>query len=462
MAVKRRVFLQGTLLGMTSGILGSLAINRFVSSQQKTNTKPNLLILVADDMRWDCLGVTGNRIIQTPNLDKLAGEGTRFLNNFVTTSICATSRASILTGQYARRHKVWDFKAALTSEQFSLSYPVLLRNAGYFVGFIGKWGLGGKPPRSEFDFWQGFEGQGNYFEPNRKEHLTEVLTHQTLDFFNNLSSQKPFCLSISYKAPHAQDFDSEPFQSEARFSNLYKNITIPETHTNTEIDFKKLPKFLQDSEGRSRWRGRFDTSEKFQHSVKQYYRLITGLDSSIGQIVQTLKDKNLYDNTYIIFTSDNGFFLGDRGLSDKWFGYEESIRTPLIIRSPAWGKNQLISAMTLNIDIAPTILDIAGVDISQTMQGSSLMPLILGKTSKLRDSWLYEHLLNYPPIPKSEGIRTQDYKYLRYLTPNNNYEMLFNLKNDPFEENNLVSQQDYQAQLHQLRQLLLQYQKTLI
>ena len=460
MKIARRKFVQGTIFGATLGIAGSLT-NKYFSDATENKKRPNFVVLVTDDMRWDCLGVAGNRVIQTPHLDALVYDGTLFLNHFVTTSICPSSRASIFMGDYARRHKIWDFDTALTPEQFRLSYPYLLRSAGYETAFIGKWGLGGKLPITEFDYWKGFEGQGYYFEPGQKIHSTQLLTNQALDYFNQYSGAKPFCLSLSYKAPHAQDNSPEPFQIDPEFANLYQDVTIADISTNTAANFKNLPLFLQESEGRIRWKGRFNQPE-FEHSVKQYYRLITGVDDSVRQIVEKLKQLNVYDHTYIIFTSDNGFFLGDRGLSDKWFGYEESIRTPLIIRSPKEPYKQLIPAMTLNIDIAPTILDLAEIDLPQSMQGKSLVPLIQEKTESLRDIWFYEHLLNIPKIPKSEGIRTADYKYLSYLIPNQNYEMLFNLKQDPLEENNLANLPQYQDKLQEFRQAVNQFSKSLV
>jgi arylsulfatase A-like enzyme len=460
MTIARRQFLQGTLFGATLGIAGSLTKNHFSAALNQRNERPNFVILVTDDLRWDCLGVAGNRIVQTPNIDELAYDGTLFLNHFVTTSICSSSRASILTGEYTRRHEIWDFVTALTPEQLRLSYPLLLQNRGYETAFIGKWGIGGQLPETAFDYWRGFAGQGYYYEPGQKVHSTQRLTDRALEYLNQYTKKKPFCLSLSYKAPHAQDNDPQPFQSDPKFDNLYQDVTIAEISTNTAAHFKNLPEFLKKSEGRRRWQGRFD-EDNFEHSIKQYYRLIAGIDDSVRQIVEKLKQLNLYENTYLIFTSDNGFFLGDRGLSDKWLGYEESIRTPLIIRSPGEPYRQLIPAMTLNIDIAPTILDLAGIDIPQSMQGKSLLPLIQEQTETIREIWFYEHLLDFPKIPKSEGIRTEDYKYLRYLNPEQIYEMLFDLKHDPLEEKNLAAFPQYQAKLNELRKAVVQFEQIL-
>jgi arylsulfatase A-like enzyme len=454
--VKRRNLFLGTLSGITSSAIASLSSKNLFAS-----TKPNIIIILADDMRWDALGVMGNRIIRTPNLDRLAYEGVLFLNNFVTTSICPTSRASIFSGQYGRRHQIWDFETPFTSQQFQQTYPALLRASGYQTAFIGKWGLGGELPSLEFDYWRGFARQGHYFEQNRQQHLTQLLTEQAIEFIQTRSLQKPFCLSLSYKAPHAQDRDREPFQPEADLASLYQDVTIPKPPTVTEEHFDRLPNFLKKSSARNRWYNRFSDDKIFQHSVKQYYRLITGLDRGIGRIIEALSEQNLLENTCIVFTSDNGFFLGERGLSDKWFGYEESIRTPLIIKPAQRAIRQIIPSITLNIDLASTIVELAGLECPSSMQGLSLTPLWTGESQQLRELFFYEHLLKSSKIPKSEGVRTENYKYLRYLIGNPPYEMLFDLQIDPLEEKNLVQLEEYQNKLEELRKIFQEIQQAI-
>jgi arylsulfatase A-like enzyme len=454
MRIERRNFLQGLFSGTILGVIGAKVK---VPRGQK---QPNIIVLMADDLRWDCLGVMGNRVIRTPNLDYLAEQGTLFRNHFVTTSICSTSRATVFTGEYARRHKIWDFDTPLSPQQLELSYINLLKKAGYYLGFVGKWGLGGDLPTNSFDSWQGFAGQGEYFASGSQKHSTQMLAEQALNFLGKVTF--PFCLSLSYKAPHAQDNAAEAFQIDPQFAPFYQKVTIPEIPSNTPEAFAQLPSWLQKSEGRKRWENRFDTPENYQHNVKQYYRLISGIDASVGQIIENLKVRNLWDNTCIIFTSDNGFFLGDRGLSDKWIGYEESIRIPLIIRIPREESRQLIAAMTLNIDIMPTILELAGVTIPSSVQGSSLLALVRGEKETIRDAWLYEHLIEYPNIPQSEGIRTKDFKYLVYRVGTSKYEMLFDLVNDPLEEHNLMAEGKYQQELERLRGLLAEAQKMYV
>lgn len=460
MNINRRSFITGVASGALAGALGTFGfIKKPKYDSAKEERRPNLVIFLADDMRWDAIGAAGNRIIHTPNLDALAADGTLFTNNFVTTSICPTSRASILTGQYARRHKIWDFNTPLSHEQFRLSYPSLLRQAGYQTAFIGKWGIGGSLPHSEFDYWRGYAGQGYYFDPTgkRKEHLTDLLSHQAADFLETVNSNKPFCLSFSCKAPHVEERNpADPFKPQSKFAHLYEKITIPRPPTATEEHFERLPAFLRDSEGRELWKQQFSNYELYQHSVKQYYRLITGLDEAVGNIVSILKKEGLYDKTCFIFTSDNGYFLGEHGLAGKWWGYEESIRTPLIIKPVEKPAIQRISAMTLNIDLYPTLLELAGLPIPELAQGTSLVPIFAGVSNNTRNEWFYEHLLEHPTIAESEGIRTDRYKYLRYIDEQEDVEFLFDLYNDPFEENNLVGQAEYEHLLQLKRKKISQ------
>lgn len=420
-----------------------------------TVPRPNIIFVLTDDMRWDAMGCAGNTIIQTPSLDRLASEGVRFRNAFCTTSICATSRASILTGQYARRHGINDFSTHLSQEQLAHAFPLLLRKAGYYTGFVGKWGLGGPLPEDGFDFWSGFSGQGSYFEEGDPEHLTAKLEKQVIRFLEGRTAERPFLLCLSTKAPHVQDRAPRPFQPDPRYDDLYADARIPLPALATEEAFKALPEFTQKSEGRIRWASRFNTPEKFQSSVKDYYRLITGVDRVVGEIMDLLDKKKMADNTVIIFTSDNGFFLGERGLAGKWLMYEESIRLPLIIRHPKIERGddgKFIDEMALSIDIAPTILDFAGVEASKVMQGRSLRPLMAGDAKGWRDAFFYEHLYGHRGlIPRTDGIRTNNWKYTRYLDTDPVYEELFDLQRDPLERYNIVRSPQYLDVLESLR-----------
>lgn len=419
---------------------------------------PNIIFIQADDMRADSMGCAGNPIVQTPNLDRLAAKGALFTNNFCTTSICAVSRATMFTGQYASRHGIQDFSKPLSMPQMARTYFAILRKIGYRTGFVGKWGLGGPLPGDEFDYFAGYAGQGRYFETDDKSgtHLTRKLGDQALEFLRT-KDNRPFCLSISFKAPHVQDGSDQPFQYDPKYESLYQDVTIPTPRTATEAHFKALPEFIQNSEGRNRWHQRFATPEQFQESVKSYYRLITGMDAVIGDIMDELERQKIAERTAIVFTSDNGFFLGEKGLAGKWLMYEESIRTPLIIYYPYAPKERQgvqIDQITLSNDIAPTLISFASVPTLDTMQGRSVLPLLLGQKLYWRHEFFYEHHFDYGgKIPSSEGVRIDNYKYIRYIGTDPAYEELYDLKNDPYEVYNIAGDQsgDVQAILKRLR-----------
>jgi arylsulfatase A-like enzyme len=419
--------------------------------------RPNIIFLVTDDQRADAMGCAGNPVIHTPNMDKLAAEGTLFTNNFVTTSICCVSRASFFTGMYGRTHKVEDFRTPIPESVFAITYPMLLKNAGYRTAFIGKWGVGGPLPKKDFDFWDGFPGQGKYFheKDGKTVHLTGMIGEKAVKFLRSCSPDQPFCLSVSFKAPHVLDGAPKPFQPDPAFDHLYQSVTVPVPETAHDRFFRALPAFIQKSEGRRRWKNRFATPKLFQSRVKDYYRLISGVDHALGRILQALQQSKLDDNTVIIFTGDNGFFLGERGLAGKWLMYEESIRTPLIIRDPrlpASLRRQRIDKMVLNIDVAPTIIDLAGQPVPSPMQGRSLRPLMQQKPVKWRTEFFYEHLYRHGgKIPAIEGVRTDRWKYTRYIDTDPLYEELFDLANDPLEKRNLATEPAHRDTLEKLR-----------
>jgi len=423
--------------------------------QPAAGSKPNVIFVVTDDQRWDALGAMGNREIQTPHLDRLAREGTLFTNMFCTTSICCTSRASLLTGQYARHHGINDFHTPLSEAQYRRAYPDQLRRAGYRVGFVGKWGLGGPLPKDRYDSWHGFSGQGRYFPKDGSGHLTHRLGDAAIEFLDGCTPKQPFCLQISTKAAHVQDSDPHPFQPDPRYRDLYTGVTIPRPPSFTPQALAALPEFLRTSEARVRWKVRFADEAMFQKSVKDYYRLLTGVDDVVGRMVDTLKARGLADRTVIVFTSDNGFFLGEHGLAGKWFMYEESIRLPLLVydpRLPGAARGRKVDAMVLNIDMAPTILDLAGVARPTTMDGRSVMPLVRGERVKPREDWFYEHLFKHPRIPKSEDVRTERWKYVRFVEFDPPYEQLFDLKQDPLELHDLARLQASGKKLAAMRQ----------
>jgi arylsulfatase A-like enzyme len=422
----------------------------------ETAKRPNIVFLLTDDQRWDTLGCMGNRIVQTPNIDRLASQGVVFDHCFVTTAICMTSRASIFTGQYAARHGICDFQTSLTAAQLAETYPAQLKKAGYHIGFIGKWGVG-TPPRDLFDYDKGFPGQGKYFQKigGKTVHLNELMGDQATEFLGQTPKDQPFCLSVSFKAPHVQDNDPRQFLYEPRLESLYQGATIPAAPLSDPAFFDALPEFYRTSENRVRWQLRFATPEMYQRSVKAYYRLISGVDDVVGRIVQKLRETGAADNTIIIYIGDNGFYLGERGLAGKWFAHEVSIRVPLVVYDPRLASEQRgkhCDATVLNIDMAPTMLAMAGLDAPAAMQGKSLMPLVHGEKPEWRTEFFYEHLFRHPKIPRSEGVRDERYKYIRYLDINPPCEELYDLKADPEEAHNLAGCTVHAASLQRMRQ----------
>ncbi|WP_321470887.1 sulfatase [uncultured Paludibaculum sp.] len=416
--------------------------------------RPNILFLLTDDQRWDSLGCMGNRIVRTPNIDRLSRGGVTFGEQFVTTAICVTSRASIFTGQYARCHGVTDFNRQFSAEQLNRIYPVALRHAGYRTGFIGKWGLDKAPaPSDAFDYWAGFLGQGKYF-PNGEPgpHLTTIMTSQAQEFLRTCKQNQPFCLSVSFKAPHVQDDDPRQFLYDPADASLYADQRMPVPKTMDSESITKLPLSVQRSEGRRRWGVRFSTPELFQQSVKGYYRLISGIDRSVGTMLGELDKLGLRENTIVIYTGDNGFYLGEHGLAGKWFMHEESIRVPLIMQGPGIASGRRVDAMSLNVDLAPTMLDLAGVPIPDEMQGRSLRPWLEGRIPAWRREWFYEHKFRANGwIPPTEGIRTERWKYTRYPEESPVFEELYDLNVDPLEERNLAAEADHRSTLETLR-----------
>lgn len=436
--------------------IGLLVINAMAIGQEK---RPNIIFILTDDQRWDALGVAGNPIVQTPEMDALANAGTYFKNAFSTTPICAASRASILTGLYERTHGYTFQKPRLKQPYADIIYPKLLKENGYHLGFFGKLGVIIDAANQYFDQSDFYDRGGSpdrrgyFYKKIGKDtvHLTRYTGYQAQEFIKNAPADKPFCLSLSFSAPHGHDNAAEQYFWQDKSADLYKNIQIPEPLLGEDEYFNRLPKEVRDGFNRVRWNWRFDTPEKYQQMVKGYYRMITEIDNEIGQIRNQLKQKGIDDNTIIIVMGDNGYFLGDRQLADKWLMYDVSIRIPLIIYDPRVKKSSSVDEMVLNIDITKTMMDMAGITAPKNYQGRSLTPLLVNnKTNLNRDAILLEHLWDNPNIPSSEAIRTERWKYLRYRlikAP----EELYDLKNDPLEKKNLASDIQYAKILDKLR-----------
>jgi arylsulfatase A-like enzyme len=381
-----------------------------------------------------------------------------FENSFVTTSICAVSRASIFTGLYARCHGIHNFQTPLSDELHALSYPARFREAGYRTGFIGKYGVGGAEdlPRDRFDYFEGFAGQGTYLNEVNGEtiHLTKLMGRQALEFLEGCDTGRPFHLSISFKAPHVQDGVEPYFISDPDYDGLYSDVTFEPFAKNAGRYFDELPEFLKSSENRVRWEQRFSTPEKWQESVRRYHRLIHGVDVQVGNMLEYLERRGWLDNTVVVFTGDNGFYLGERGLAGKWYMHEESIRTPLVIRDPRRPEmaGTRLAETALNIDLCPTMLSLAGLEPAVSMNGRDLAPLLRGEAAPWRSEWFYEHLFEHPRIPKSEGVRGGRWKYFTFFEQIPPYEFFYDMEADPGEEANLSGKAEYRPQLETMRQ----------
>ena len=298
-----------------------------------------------------------------------------------------------------------------------------------------------------------------YFSPGDPMHRTAHIGNQALEALAKLSPSQPFCLAINFSAPHADDGAPREFPPDARDEPLYRDAVIPRPAAADEALYRALPDFVQRSEGRRRWERRYATPEMFQRTVKDYYRLITGVDREVGRVVAALGERGLAQNTIVVFSSDNGFFLGERGMADKWLMYEPSIRVPLVIvdpRLPPASRGRTVEALTLNIDLAPTLLDFAGVAIPAAMQGSSLRPFLSGPANSAppagwRTDFFYEHHTFPQSLPPSEGVRGERWKYIRYVEPNPLVEELYDLAIDPDELKNLAGDPAHQGTLSGLR-----------
>ena len=421
-----------------------------------TPSKPlNIVVLYADDWRHDTLGAAGHPVVKTPHLDRLAKEGMRFTHNCVTTAICGVSRATLLTGQWMSRHGNPAF--AMFTTPWAETYPGLLRRNGYHVGHIGKW-HNGTFPQDKFDFGRAYSGTHWIREADgTKIHVTQKNENDALDFLRTRPTDKPFVLTLAFFATHAEDQNPLQFLPQPASMELYKDTVIPVPKTSSDEDFKRLPPFIanEQNEGRVRYHWRFDTPEKYQTMMKNYYRLATEVDATCGRVLAALRQQGLLENTLVIFTADNGYFHAEHGLADKWYPYEESIRTPLIVRDPrmpAALRGQTNDDFTLNVDLAPTFLAAAGIAAPARMQGRDLSSLYLASNAPAwRTEFFYEHatIKNIHFIPSSEALVRKEVKYLYW--PDFQHEELFDLTADRAETHNLAAAPNQATTLASLR-----------
>ena len=432
--------------------------------------QPNFVVFITDDQPFHGLSCTGNSVLKTPHLDQLASDGVLFENAFVTTAICCCSRASILTGQHMRRHGIRDFARPLSSEQWQNTFPALLRAAGYRTAFLGKYAIGSPDvsrelslPENQFDLWYGFPQSIEFKQvvDGQDRYLTTIMEEKASQFLAEAQNNaEPFCLIVAIKEPHGplDYFDPE-------FENAYGTSVIPLPENLTPESCAALPERVRDGlNGRPEW---LENPATFQAYMRERYAYVSRADLAVGRICGAIKDQGLEANTVVMHISDNGSLEGAHGLGGKWLMYEESIRVPFIIRDPRLPteKRGRRTQMVLGIDIAPTILSMANVPVPKGMQGEDLVPLLYDNQATGREDWYYEHDFTLPSpnkqIPKSEGVRTERFKFIRYTDQQSPLEQLFDLVADPHEEHDLVSDPTHSATLEKLRSRCDEYRETL-
>ena len=443
------------------------------TSSEQGQRKPmpmNILILYPDDWRHDSIG-SEKPYVLTPFLDQLAREGIRFTHNAVTTSVCWMSRATLWMGQYTSRHKSYKLKCPRFSQpdHWNHSWVSMIRNAGYFVAHIGKWQYPNKI-RPLFDWMKRFEDHHWYGYRGKQVDGATLARIHAYDFFDQRPKDKPFSLSIAFYPPkpvgNGRDL-GEQWKPTNATRTLYNNVTIPEPEMS--YSHKLLPKFLSKARGPEvRWDERYRTSDHYQASMKNYYALITGVDQACKEIVDRLKQEGLYNNTMIIFTTDNGMMHGAHGLAGKWYPYQESIRVPLIIYDPRMPRHKvgmLDDSFTLNVDLAETILGAAGIKPDALMQGRDISDLYLPNNEKNEyhdtasvergEPWRNDYFYEFPFdnerfIASSTALVTKEWKYIHWTR--HQREQLFHLTEDPLEFSDLYNDNKTTDILKSMRQ----------
>jgi arylsulfatase A-like enzyme len=397
-----------------------------------------------------------NPYVKSPHIDEMADRGVFFTHNCVTTSICWQSRATLVTGMYVSKHgqlKISDEALFKTNDWTRTLYP-LLRKHGYHTGFVGKWHapLPGNAAKQAFDYHNLYYGSHWMPRNGKRRHVTDLNNEDAIHYLKKVKPKnKKFALTVSFFATHS--WDGQPFpleyQPQEFTENMYENKTIPTPKTATDEHWKRMPPFFDDNnEARRRWSNRYNTPDRFQETMKRYYRMAHEVDVVIGNVIQEIKNQGLYNNTLFIFTTDNGMFHGDHGLAGKWYPHEESIRVPLVIQDPRMPANRQGTTndkFTLNIDLAPTILSAAGIPVPDSMQGRDIAQLYLANkplNPPWRKDFFYEWNQGSPVdasghdfgswIPAVFALVRRDYKY--FYWPMFQYEQVFHVEKDPFEE----------------------------
>ncbi|MDA0834737.1 MAG: sulfatase [Planctomycetota bacterium] len=421
--------------------------------------RPNFVVVLVDDLRWDELGCTGHPFVRTPAIDRIAHEGMRFRNAFCTTPLCSPVRASLLTGLYTHNHGILDNTNRSEQSHLLKTFPRSLHQSGYETAFVGKWHMGNDDTaRPGFDRWACLQGQGTSFDPllnvdgrqiHYSSHTTDVLNELAIEYVGQ-AREKPFCLYLSHKALHPElvqrDDGSITDPSAARFlpakrhEELYQENAIPR-RLNVSDRLSGKPALQRPIGDLPPLGPETGTSDE---TVRDRLRMLAGVDEGVGAILDTLQSTGQLDNTVFVLTSDHGYWYGEHGLSvERRLAYEEALRIPLLVRYPPLvPAGRLCDEIVLSIDLAPTFLELAGVSEVPEMDGRSLVPLLAGRdASDWRDSFLIEYNTDtvFPRVHHMgyKAIRTKRWKYIRY-NELNNMDELYDLLADPYEMTNLV------------------------
>lgn len=431
---------------------------------KQAGARRNVIFILSDDHRYDFMGFHPNapRWLRTPALDRMAASGAHLENAFVTTALCSPSRASILTGRYAHRHGVVDNTSPIPKG--TVFFPQYLQQAGYRTAYVGKWHMGedaeSDQPRTGFDHWISFQGQGVYSNPvlnvngERRQvqgYTTDILTDSAITWLEAQRNQSsPFFLYLSHKAVHAE-FEPSP-RHQGRFAQ--EPIPYPESMADTVNNYREKPRWV--AEQRNSWHGvdyMFHGQFDFDTFYRRYAETLLALDESVGRVLEFVDRSGLAENTVVIYMADNGFLLGEHGLIDKRNAYEESMRVPMLAYAPGLIKpGSRITSVVRNIDVAPTILELAGTRSGHDVDGRSVLPALRGEQAAAENELLYEYYWEYafPHTPSTFALRGDRYKYIFYhgIWDLNEF---YDLQTDPRERSNLINVPAYQKQIDQMR-----------
>ncbi|TAJ13763.1 DUF4976 domain-containing protein [Marinilabiliaceae bacterium JC017] len=484
------------------------------TQKEEKKEKPNILFIMTDDHSLQTFSAYDNRFIQTPNLDRIGNEGVVFRNSFVSNSICAPSRAVMLTGKHS--HKNGQINNSVSFDGSQDTYPKLLRKNGYQTSLIGKWHLRSLP--TGFDNYEVLVDQGEYYNTDfiangdtvpSEGYVTNVITDKAVDWLDHRDKSKPFCMLVHHKATHRiwqpdtalfelfkdaefelpdnffddykgrkaasaqkmsiqEDMDlaydlklcDKEGEIQTKYRELYEAKLAKMTQAQRAAWDKEYEPIIRDFKGK-KLKGKELANYKYQRYMQDYLRCVASVDLNVGRLLDYLEENNLLENTIVVYTSDQGFYMGEHGWFDKRFMYEQSLRTPLVMRYPKVIKEKSeITKLVQNIDYAPTLLDLAGVEIPEAMQGRSMVPLFRDSDSNWRKA-IYYHYYEYPNehmVKRHYGIRTGRYKLIHFYEDINEWE-LYDLVNDPDEMNNLYNHADKQPLVQQLKKELRQLQE---